>query len=383
MTLRRAVLWSLTCLGVTFAGAAVGTLQDACGPFTDVSVLFCPYVLEAYYTGITVGTSPSTFSPDLPITRGQAAVFTTKALNQALARGSRRAALGQWWTTQGIATLGLTPVTGSPFACACDGADVWVSVGNSVSRVRASDGAPLESWSCPAGAMGLVVAMGRVFVAVPGSPGGLAMIDPTQPAGVAVTVANDLGANPQRLAFDGGRIWSANAGGSVSIVTPGAGSSWSTTTVAGFNTPEGILYDGANIWVTDFGAGTLLKLDSAANVLQTITIGGIPEPSVFDGANIWVPSFAANSLTVVQASTGQILASLTGNGLDNPAAAAFDGERILVANGNGDHVTLWRAANFAPLGSFPTPTGGSPQGACSDGLNFWITLLGTGQLARF
>ena len=74
---------------------------------------------------------------------------------------------------------------------------------------------------------------------------------------------------------------------------------------------------------------------------------------------------------------------LTGNGLKNPAVAAFDGQRVLVTNLFGDSVSLWKAADLTPLGSFPTGTGTSPFGACSDGVNFWITLQTAGRLARF
>ena len=62
--------------------------------------------------------------------------------------------------------------------------------------------------------------------------------------------------------------------------------------------------------------------------------------------------------------------------------AAFDGQRILVTNGVST-VSLWKAADFTPLGSVSTGPGTSPFGACSDGVNFWITLRNTGQLARF
>jgi hypothetical protein len=378
-------------LGLTAAllGAATQSIQDACGPFADVGPFYCPFVLELYYLGITSGTSATTFSPDIPATRGQAAVFVARGLDQALARSSRRAALGQWWTTQNSQSLGLTMVGGAPYSCRSDGADVWVAnlssptASNQVSRVRASDGKLLEAWTTPTQPNGVLVAMGRVFLSGGGNPGSLYMIDPSQPAGSFTTVASNLGANPGGITFDGARIWTANAGGSVSIVTPATTLPWSVTTVTGFNCPLGMLYDGANVWMTDFCAGTLLKLDSSGNVLQTVSLGGIVEFPIFDGANIWVPSFATNSVSVVQASTGQILATLTGNGLSNPVTPAFDGVRVLVTAGNGDRVSLWKAADLTPLGFFATPPGGSPQGACSDGLNFWVALLGTGQLARF
>jgi hypothetical protein len=78
-----------------------------------------------------------------------------------------------------------------------------------------------------------------------------------------------------------------------------------------------------------------------------------------------------------------VLATLTGNGLSRPFQAAFDGQRILVTNITGDSISLWKAADLTPLGSFTTGLNTLPRGACSDGINFWITLIGTNQLARF
>ena len=52
-------------------------------------------------------------------------------------------------------------------------------------------------------------------------------------------------------------------------------------------------------------------------------------------------------------------------------------------NFDGNSVSLWRAADLTLLGAFSTGANTEPDGVCSDGLNFWITLFGTQQLARF
>jgi hypothetical protein len=78
-----------------------------------------------------------------------------------------------------------------------------------------------------------------------------------------------------------------------------------------------------------------------------------------------------------------VLATLTGNGLHSPQVAAFDGQRILVTNLIGNTVSLWKATDLTPIGSVSTGAITVPTGACSDGINFWITLQGTSQqLAR-
>ncbi|HEV8118786.1 MAG TPA: hypothetical protein VGQ32_09695, partial [Thermoanaerobaculia bacterium] len=169
----------------------------------------------------------------------------------------------------------------------------------------------------------------------------------------------------------------------VSIITPGASIPWSATTVtAGLARPWGVIFDGANMWVTDHTAGKLLKLDAAGAVLQTVTVGVFPDIPTFDGSNIWVPNLT--SVTVVRASSGAVLGTLTGIGLGpGLPAAAFDGQRVLVASQGSDSVFLWKAADLTPLGSFPTGAGSSPLGACSDGINFWIALNGASKIARF
>jgi hypothetical protein len=102
---------------------------------------------------------------------------------------------------------------------------------------------------------------------------------------------------------------------------------------------------------------------------------------VFDGVNLWVPTLT-QSLTVVRAATGAVLATITGNGLDFPTAAAFDGERVLIVNNTGS-VSLFKAADLSPLGFLSTGPGTQAIAAASDGLNFWIALGSPAEVLRF
>jgi hypothetical protein len=117
-------------------------------------------------------------------------------------------------------------------------------------------------------------------------------------------------------------------------VTPGATIPWTVTTVTVGSSGEfwGAVFDGLHVWVTDYNLAKLLKLDANGAVLQTVTLVSTPQVPVFDGANIWVPNNFGNAVSVVRASSGVVLATLTGNGLNNPATAAFDGERVPITN---------------------------------------------------
>jgi DNA-binding beta-propeller fold protein YncE len=361
-------------------------------PFTDVqgNAFFCQ-IAAAYFSGLTNGTTATTYSPGNVVTREQMAAFTSRTLDQSLKRGSLRAATKKWWRPRSANALGLTDLGVTPSQVEFDGADLWVTsfVDNSVVRVRASDGKVLGTWTGATEANGFVFARGRVYVTGDESPGKLYVIDPTQPAGAVTTVSSSLGNAPRSITFDGSRLWTANAGGSVSIISfsPTA----VTTVSTGFTAPYGILYDGTLIWVTDLLANSLHRLNSNGSIAQTITVGNSPHFPVFDGTNIWVPNSDSSTVTVVRVKDAAgnplaqpfVLATLTGNGLDVPHTAAFDGERILVTNFGGNTVSLWKAADLTPLGSVSTENNTFPRGACSDGINFWITLAGTEQLARF
>ena len=352
-------------------------------PFIDVAgnPFFCT-IAAAYFTGLTNGTDATHYGPSANVTRDQMSAFITRALDQAVKRSSPRLALRRAWNTQTPANLQTITVGNSPNYVESDGEDLWVAnnFSDTVTRVHASNGKVLGTWTGATSAFAVLCAMGRVYVT--GLTGKLYQIDPTQSSGSVITLSSSLDLLPKGIAYDGRRIWTANEGGSVSIITVDGSSVHTATT--GFTNPHGIIFDGTNIWVTDRGDDTLKKLGSSGNILMSVNVGLNPRPPAFDGTNIWVPDSNSNSVTVVRATggiAGTALATLTGNGLDSPVGAAFDGERILIIN--RDSVSLWKASDFTAIGTFPIGAGTGPRGVCSDGVNFWITLQGPDQLARY
>jgi DNA-binding beta-propeller fold protein YncE len=389
---------SLLALGLGVAGVmtvASAQAQELCGgidypfPYTDVASVgaaFCPGIMEAYVTGVSKGTTPTTFSPNETVTRVQMTTFLQRSLDQGLTRASRRAALNQWWTPQTTNAMQRIAVGADAESCAADGGDIWTSTFGGVVQVQANIGGVVGTWTGATNSMGVLAATGKVFVTGELSPGKLYVIDPTLSPAAVTTAASNLGDDPLSIAFDGTHLWTANLGGSVSIITPQASTPYPVSTVTGFNSVYGILYDGSHIWVTDNGAGTLLKLDAAGAILQTVTVGSSPEVPVFDGSNIWVPNNGSNSITVVQASSGNVVATINtdaSNLLNTPSVATFDGERVLVTNSVGNTVTVFKAADLSFIANVATGPSTNPHGACSDGINFWVTLPATGSLLRF
>lgn len=383
---------SVMIVGLTAASTCLRADTGSCGgtsitlPFTDVSsssIFFCS-IAEAYLSALTNGTTPTLYSPSANVPREQMAAFITRTLDQSLKRGSRRAALDQFWADNALTSHG--PIVGtSPRLVKSDGADLWVAVfgDNTIVRVRASDGQRIGTWTGATNAYGVLVAGGYVFVTGRANPGVLYIIDPAAAPGTAGILSSALGVNPAGIACDGNNVWTANSG-----TGPGAGSvsrfsltSFGAVTVsAGFSQPLGILYDGAFIWVTDTGDGSLKKLDASSSVIQTVLVGSNPQFPAFDGTNIWVPNLGNDTVTVVRASTGVVLATLSGNGLNSPRSIAFDGERMLVTNAVSN-VSVWRATDLNVIGVFSV--GFAPFAACSDGLNFWMTNPSGGTLGRY
>jgi S-layer family protein len=383
-------------------GTCGGQLLDL--PFSDVMGVFFCEIAEVYFLDLVSGYANGTYRPLTEVTRGQLAKIIARTHDSALKRGSHRAALGQWWTTKPHYSAGFNYTTGvgnAPTLVQSDGTDLWVvnSGDTTISRVKASDGKVLDAIALSDNIISVnavfapLVALNHVFVTATASlssaPSGPALIffSAADPAGTLNAIHLNTH-NPKGIAFDGNRIWVAGTGlgvlgrGGLDIIDVERLSVTSVST--GFVSPEGLVYDGDSIWVTDPGDNRLKKVDKTNGVvLNTIPVGESPLFPIFDGTNIWVPSKMANTITVVSGSTGLVLATLNSNGLNGPTSAAFDGQRIVITNILGDSVSLWKADSLTPIGVFSTGAGSAPLGACSDGIDFWLTLQGTSRLARF
>jgi hypothetical protein len=393
--LHSVVILFLTIIVLLLASSRLPADTSTCGgtmitvPFTDVmnNIFFCQ-IAEAFLSGLTNGTTSTTYSPSDVVLRDQMAAFVTRTQDSALRRGSRRAALGQWATPSklpsqfGIWEKSLTTVGINPFLVASDGEDLWVAnnTAGTISRVHASDGKVLTTFLGATAAFGVLVARGIIWVTAAKSPGDVYAFDPN--SGGLDRPSPAPGDIPEGIATDGTWVWTANTSGSVSRIDP---DSFSLTNFNTVSSPRGVLFDGLSIWVTDVGDNKLKRLDSNGNVTQNVPVGGAPGFPVFDGSNIWVPNNTDNSVTVVRARDGMVLVTLLGNGLNGPIQAAFDGQRILVTNFSGNSLSLWKAADMTQIGNIPPANGQdnrAPYGACSDGINFWITLLNSNQLLR-
>src|SRR6266508_439429 len=111
---RKGSILAVSLVAASLSGMG-GALLGVCGPFTDVAAdAFCPFVLEIFYLGITTGTTPTTYDPASNVNRLQMATFLSRSVDGVLKRGSRRAALQQFWTPQTPLIVGMTTVGNIP-----------------------------------------------------------------------------------------------------------------------------------------------------------------------------------------------------------------------------------------------------------------------------
>src|SRR5262245_30638011 len=117
---RRLLVFPVAILALAVGGA--GSTLGVCGPFTDtLGDAFCPFVLQAFYLGITTGTTPTTFDPNANVTRLQMAAFLSRTVDRTLSRSSLRSLLDQFATPLTTDAIGLTTVGTGPYSVRSDG----------------------------------------------------------------------------------------------------------------------------------------------------------------------------------------------------------------------------------------------------------------------
>lgn len=302
-----------------------------------------------------------------------------------------------------------TKVTGS----------IWVvnAGSNTVTKLRASDGALLATYS---------VGSGPVSAAFDGSS--IWVVNDNDNTVTKLRASNGqwlgtfpVGTTPSGAAFGGGYIWVANQGGNggntVTKLRPSDGATIATfglpRTQDQYDSPRGLVFDGSSLWVTVTGvsrtcrAGCFVFTPNLVRIratdgknlgvlrLGSSNAGNVALGSVaFDGANVWA-AYTSNGYGYaerVRVSDGHVLGSTRGgkdaegivyagtsmwmadfvdnavakfrtsdgikqrtftSGLSGPYVVAFDGSAVWVINYSANTVTKLRVTDGALLGTFP------------------------------
>jgi YVTN family beta-propeller protein len=202
------------------------------------------------------------------------------------------------------------PVGNHPIGITFDGdniTNIWVANfdSNEVSKLRASDGALLGTFSTGEGPYAILVNGTRIWIAGAGSVTELRAQDGSQ---VGIYSISDAEPYLRSIVSDGHNIWvgqysypgSVTPGQGITAINARKGTVLGSVKVP--KGPDGLAFDGTNIWVSDANAGTVSIVDPVTKVdLQDIGVGNYPAGILFDGVNIWVANQASNTVSRISA----------------------------------------------------------------------------------
>ena len=257
-----------------------------------------------------------------------------------------------------------------------DGRSIWVAIDsdNTITRLRASDGAVLGSFDVGEDPRGIALAGDCLWVADLGDN----TVRKLRASDGSALGLYHVGRSPIGITFDRANVWVANSG-SNNVTKLRASDGTMLAEVAVGTAPYAIAFDGVNIWITNQRSDTVTKVDARTDaVLGTFPVGAGPMGITFDGANVWVANSDSNSVTKLRASDGTVLGTFP-VGIA-PRDVAFDGMSVWVANNGSDTVTKLRATDGALQGNFIV--GGGPRHLVFDGSHMWVS-TGGNIISRF
>jgi DNA-binding beta-propeller fold protein YncE len=106
--------------------------------------------------------------------------------------------------------------------------------------------------------------------------------------------------NPQRLGFDGKKVWVSDDSRNVlTLIRPSDGKIIGEANCGAWPV-GGMAFDGNGMWVTDYGAATVNRLSAASGTFtRRIPVGVQPTGIIFDGTSIWVANSADDTVTKI------------------------------------------------------------------------------------
>ena len=164
---------------------------------------------------------------------------------------------------------------------------------------------------------------------------------------------------------------------SMQVRAPGCGRS------TGLSNPTDVAYGDSHVFAINIFEGSVTEIDASTGAIIATLSGapyGLDGPTaeVSDGSHIWFLNTGANTVTEIDASTGAWIQTLSdpSYNFDQPYGAVFDGANIWVANTANNTVTETQRFNWEPCSR---SLAGSqygfdyPWGLASDGTDLWVT----------
>ncbi|WP_298268804.1 YncE family protein [Geobacter sp.] len=134
--------------------------------------------------------------------------------------------------------------------------------------------------------------------------------------------------------FDGKYLWVANNGNGICKIDPSTDSIvFSSTSIMGAPSVNGIGFDGTHIWLPDFNNNVLNKIDPETNtVVATIPAGNGARGIAFDGTYIWLANSYDATIMRIDITTNAIVETIQLPAGTRPYNFVFDGTHMWVAD---------------------------------------------------
>ena len=146
------------------------------------------------------------------------------------------------------------------------------------------------------------------------------------------------------------------------------------------NDPVGVSSDGTHVWVVNAGDGTVTELDaSTGSEIDTspVAVNG-PQGISSDGTHVWVLDSSDNTVSELDASTGSVIQTITVGSL--PDGVSSDGTHVWVANYIGGTLSELSASTGSVIQTITVGT--KPTAVSSDGTHVWVVNGGDGTVSE-
>jgi YVTN family beta-propeller protein len=188
-----------------------------------------------------------------------------------------------------------------------------------------------------------------------------------------------VGDMPVGISSGDGSVWTANRGGSVSMVDPETDHA-ETIDLEGV-APEGVSVGGGSVWVTDGSGDTVTRLSSADGLPQgrPVQVGSAPADLAVASGSVWVANQDDNSVSRIDLENpGEVdPIDLEQSG---PYGVTFGQGDVWVTNRDSDSVS--RIDGDTAVVKDTTLVGDNPKGIAVTDEAVWVANAGDGTVSR-
>ncbi len=151
-----------------------------------------------------------------------------------------------------------------------------------------------------------------------------------------------------------------------------------SSVVTGVGRPNGVAYGAGAVWVTDSADDLLLRVNSAAQVIDRIPVGRGPAGVTVGDGEVWIANELDGTVSEVNADAGTPVATIpVGIG---PSMIAFGYGSVWVASETGDFLSRINATTGDVTATIRL--GSSPTAIAAGFGAIWVTSQETGELLR-